>query len=77
MELHRRRVVRPRMGHARELLARAKGNGDLAPGTDVELALEMLMGAVLARRVMGTPPDRGWATGAVDAVLAARTPRRR
>jgi AcrR family transcriptional regulator len=77
MELHRERVVQPRTGYARRLLAQAQAEGDLAPGVDLDLALEMLVGAVLARRVMGTPPDRGWAVRAVDAVFTGRTTRRR
>jgi hypothetical protein len=72
MELHRERVVQPRTGYARRLLEQAQAEGDLASGVDVDLALEMLIGAVLARRVMGTPPDRGWAARAVDAVLTTR-----
>lgn len=76
MELHRQRVVRPRTGYARELLAEAQAQGDLSADADLDLALEMLMGAVLARRVMGIAPDPKWAGRAVATVFASRTTRR-
>lgn len=77
MELHRQRVVWPRTEHVRGLLERARSDGNLAPGTDVDLALEMLVGAVLARRMMGTPPERGWAARAVDTLFVRCSPRQR
>jgi AcrR family transcriptional regulator len=70
MELHRERVVRPRTGYARELLSSARERGDLPPDTDLDLVLEMLVGAVLARRVMGKAPDRRWAARAVGAAFS-------
>lgn len=66
MALHRARVVEPRTGYVRALLARAQELGRLAPGADVEVALQLLAGAVFARRVAGVPPERGWARRAVE-----------
>ncbi len=47
---------------------RAQELGELATDTDVDLAVQMLVGSVLARRVSGisSPPD--WARRAVDMI---------
>lgn len=66
MALHRQRVVGPRTAYARALLLRAKETGWLAEDTDVDLALQLLAGAVFARRVSGVPAGGGWARQAVD-----------
>jgi len=68
MELHRRRVVAPRLGEARALLMQARQLGELDPDADLDLAVQMLLGVVLARRLSGIPSDRSWATRAVDAI---------
>jgi AcrR family transcriptional regulator len=69
MELHRRRVVGPRTGYVRALLQQGHDEGRL-PG-DVELLVQLLTGAVLARRLMGVPPDEQWAEAAVAVVWPA------
>lgn len=66
--LHRRRVVGPRIGYVRELLARARQAGMLDPDVDIDLSLQLLLGAVFARRVAGIPHDPGWAQRAVDSL---------
>ncbi len=68
LDLHRQRVVAPRMGHARSLLEAARQRGQLRPDVDLDLALEMLAGSVFARRVAGTASSPGWAERAVDTV---------
>ena len=68
LDLHRQRVVEPRMGYARSLLARARELGHLAEDADLDLALEMLVGSVFARRVAGHASGPGWADRAVDAI---------
>lgn len=65
LALHRERVVGPRMASARALLERAKQLGHLAPDADLDVVLQMLLGAVLARRVAGAPRESGWARRAV------------
>lgn len=65
MALHRHRVVWPRTAPVRALLEQAVAGGALPPGTEVDRMVEMLAGAVLARRAMGVPPDRRWAEDAV------------
>ena len=74
LELHRRRVVEPRSGYARGLLVRAQELGQIDPKADLDLALQMLVGSVFARRVKGTPASRGWATRAVDAIWRGMAP---
>ncbi|MGH9078490.1 MAG: TetR/AcrR family transcriptional regulator [Acidimicrobiales bacterium] len=68
LDLHRRRVVAPRMGHALALLERARQLGQLRSDADLDLALQMLAGSVFARRVAGTASTPGWAARAVDMV---------
>lgn len=70
LELHRQRVVEPRMGHALDLLAQARRLGQLHADADIDLALQMLAGSVFARRMAGTPSAPGWAERAVDMVWA-------
>lgn len=74
MELHRQRVVAPRMAHARALLEAAREAGELDPGTDVDLALEMLVGAVFTRRVAGMAAGPRWAERAVALVGGRPSP---
>ncbi|MGH9088146.1 MAG: TetR/AcrR family transcriptional regulator, partial [Acidimicrobiales bacterium] len=68
LALHRRRVVEPRTAYARALLVRAKDGGWLTADADVDLALQLLAGAVFARRVAGIPSEPGWARRSVDAL---------
>jgi AcrR family transcriptional regulator len=68
LDLHRQRVVGPRMRYARSLLATAVGMGQLRPDANLDLALQMLAGSVFARRVAGQPSTPGWAEQAVAAV---------
>ncbi len=70
LELHRERVVGPRMGYARSLLERARAIGQLHDGADLDLALQMLVGSVFARRVAGASSEAGWAERAVDTIWA-------
>jgi AcrR family transcriptional regulator len=58
----------------REILQRAKRRGELGPGTDVEVLLDVLMGAVYARlRATSAPPGRVWLTAVVQLVVAGAT----
>jgi AcrR family transcriptional regulator len=68
LTLHRQRVVEPRTGYVRSLLERAKELRELPIGTDIDLAVQMLTGSVLARRVSGTPSPPDWARHATDMI---------
>jgi AcrR family transcriptional regulator len=70
LDLHRHRVVGPRMGYVRTLLERARDLGQLRHTADLDVAMEMLVGSVFARRVAGTASAPGWADRAVDAIWA-------
>jgi len=70
LALHRRRVVAPRTAYARGLLAQARERGQLPSHIDVDVAVEMLVGSVFARRVSGVPSSPGWARRAVDMIWA-------
>lgn len=75
MALHRSRVVQPRVRSTRELLEDARLCGLLRPDADLDLVLQMLVGAVFARRLAGLPHEPGWARRAVaQACRGAATP---
>lgn len=75
MALHRDRVVQPRMRVLRDLLGEARDAGLLRADADMDLVLQMLVGAVFARRIAGLPHERGWARRAVaEACRGVATP---
>lgn len=74
LELHRERVVSPRLDYARGLLERARELGQLGSDADLDLALEMLVGSVIARAVSGRSSRPGWAGRALDAIWDAMGP---
>lgn len=74
LDLHRERVIEPRAAYARRLLERAQELGQLDPEADVDLALQMLVGAVFARRISGVPSDRSWARRAVETIWRGLAP---
>ncbi len=74
LELHRERVIAPRLAYGRRLLEQAQADGDLRPDADLDLAFQMLSGSVFHRRVAGTTSDPGWAERAVEAVWRGMGP---
>lgn len=68
LDLHRRRMVVPRMDYTRSLLDQARQLGQLSGDVDLDLAVQMLLGSVFARRVSGVAMAPGWAERAVDAI---------
>lgn len=68
LALHRERVIEPRRAYARALLEQARDAGELAAGADLDLALDMLIGVVIARAVGGRDLEAGWARRALDLV---------
>jgi AcrR family transcriptional regulator len=63
---HRERVVQPRVAALESLLEHARDLDLLRADADLGLVLHMLVGAVLARRVLGLPHEPGWARRAVE-----------
>ena len=53
------------------LLVRAQELGELSRDADLDLAVQMLTGSVLARRVSGSDSRPGWARRAVDIVFGS------
>jgi AcrR family transcriptional regulator len=74
LELHRERVIAPRLAYGRRLLEQAQAHGDLRPDADLDLAFQMLSGSVFHRRVAGVDSDPGWAERAVDAIWLGMGP---
>jgi len=74
LALHRQRVIAPRVAYAQGLLARAQALGQLADDADLPLAVQMLVGAVMARRVAGVTSRPGWAELAVRSVWRGLAP---
>jgi AcrR family transcriptional regulator len=68
LTLHRRRVVEPRTAYVRSLLVRAQELRQLSADVDVDLAVQMLSGSVLARRISGVASPQHWAPRAVDMI---------
>ena len=74
LEMHRKRVVKPRTDYALSLLEEAQRRGELAPDADLGLAMQMLAGSVFFRRVGGQQASPGWAEKAVEAIWRGMAP---
>jgi AcrR family transcriptional regulator len=73
---YRARFVEPRRDQARAVFARAIARGEIAAGTDVEVAVDLLWGPFYHRLLHGHAPlDDRFARRAVDAALAGILPR--
>ncbi len=76
LALHRQRVIAPRRAYARSLLERARDLGQLDPNADLDLALDMLVGLVIARAISGEEHRSGWVEGALDLIWRGSGPHR-
>lgn len=73
---YREQVIEPRRELVREVLRRGIETGELRPDTDVEVAMLLLTGAVMARgKHDPTPAAPGFVARAVDELLQGITPR--
>jgi AcrR family transcriptional regulator len=70
IERWRARVIVPRQGQLREVLRRGVRHGELRADADLELAVDLLVGGYVARRLSGSPVDADWAGRAIAAVWA-------
>ena len=67
---YKEQVVEPRRELIRSVLRRGVASGELRPGTDVEIAMLLLTGAVMARgKHDTTPAEAGFASRVVDELL--------
>lgn len=71
VSLYRERIVAPRRARLRAILERAREDGLLAEGADIDVALAMLTGSWYARALAGEPPPRRWAERAAALVWRA------
>ena len=75
---YKEQVVEPRRELIRSVLRRGVASGELRPGTDVEVTMLLVTGAVMARgKHDTTPAEPGFASRVVDELLrgiGARTP---
>ena len=70
------RLVQPRRDRARLIFHRAIDRGEVDPGTDVELALDLLYGPVYHRFLQGhLPLSREFVQAVIDAALLGLLPR--
>jgi hypothetical protein len=70
LERYLETVVEPRRDVVRAVLRRGIATGELREGANIEAAVDMLIGAVLARPRMGRDrPDRHHARRVVDELL--------
>jgi AcrR family transcriptional regulator len=75
-EAYRERFVEPRRERMRRVLNRAAERGEMAPGTDVELTIDLIYGPLYHRLLHGHQPlNAAAAERLVDGVLAGLTPR--
>ncbi len=73
---YREEIVEPRRELVRVVLRRGIETGELRPDFDVEVAMLLLTGAVMARgKHDSTPAAPGFVARAVDEVLLGITPR--
>jgi AcrR family transcriptional regulator len=73
-EQYRARFVEPRRDEARAIFARAIDRGEIPAGTNVEVGLDLLYGALYHRLLHGHAPlDDGFVRDVVDTTLAGLT----
>jgi AcrR family transcriptional regulator len=70
-EEYDRRFVQPRRAQARPILARATQRGEISAGTDPEVALDLMYGALYHRLLQGhLPLNQSFVEAVVDMALA-------
>lgn len=70
------RLVQPRRDRARPIFGRAVARAELAPETDIELALDMVYGPVYHRFLQGhLPLSRAFVEAVIDSALRGLLPR--
>jgi AcrR family transcriptional regulator len=70
LALYRAHIVLPRREMLHAVLVRGREHGLIRPECDLDLAVNMLVGAFYAQYLEGRPFSEGWAEGLVDALLA-------
>ena len=71
-DLYRQHFVRPRRNAGRDLLVRARGRGQIAADTDLEVALDLLYGPIYHRLLHGHAPlTQRFGQLVIEAVIVA------
>jgi AcrR family transcriptional regulator len=68
LDLHRQRIIRPRLHRSRQLLQRAQELGMIGADIDLDLVMEMLIGSFVARHLSGRKRPPRWAETAVATI---------
>ena len=66
--LFRQRIVQPRMEIVAGLLRRGIARGEVRADAPVEVAVQMLAGAIFAHHVAGLPDDPAWLSTVLDTI---------
>ena len=69
LALYRKHIVAPRRALLRRVLEHARERGELRTDADLDLAVNMLVGAYYAQHLAGKPFARDWAEQVVDTVV--------
>jgi len=75
LALLRERIFAPRHAALRALVDEGVRRGDVAPGVDPEMAVDLMMGAYLARYLSGGPLPEDWGARVVATALPPPDPR--
>ncbi len=67
-ELFRERIMRPRRDDAIMVLRRGVERGEIRADVDLEIAVHAMVGAMLARHILGTPESRERIEETVDTI---------
>jgi len=72
----RARVFEPRHAVVRVVLTRGIETGDVDPKTPIDVVVDLLFGALLARAILGEPVTNAWLAGVVDVAMRGAAPDR-
>ena len=68
LERFRERVIHPNRQRIRTILEGARHRGDLRPDAELEIAVDMFAGALIARHLTGPEPSPAWMQALIDQV---------
>lgn len=69
LELFRARIMRPRRNEAVKILQRGVERGEIRPETDLEATVYAMVGATIARHILGAPQNRTQIEKTVDTIF--------
>jgi AcrR family transcriptional regulator len=66
LERFRERVIQPNRQRVRTILESAQQRGNVRPDADLEIAVDMFAGALIARHLTGPEPSPAWMQALID-----------